>query len=153
MTGILFFIFASCHPLMRVRSCVHTSTAKFVWLQSASVNWHIEPGSWPFLVNDLWPCSIMAGVNDGIMQQWLLGKNCQKHQRHHARSRRKLQGTRQVMQSTLLGQFPQFMLSLMLRSGFPLPVTQIVISDFCSHYAQCGSDPCRTRVEPCDFQG
>ena len=26
------------------------------------------------------------------------------------------------------------------RSGFPLPVTRVVISDFCSHYAQCGSD-------------
>ena len=49
----------------------------------------------------------MAGVNDGSMQQWLLIKNCRKHPRHRARSRRKLQGIRQVMQSTLLGQFQQ----------------------------------------------
>ena len=140
----------------RVRSSVYTSAAKFIWLQSLSVNWHLY---WTRKLTDLcqWPGSIMAGVNDGSMQQWLLVKNRRKHQRHRARSRRKLQGIRQVMQSTLLGQFQQLMLSLTLSAAVilssPLPVTQVVISDFCSRYTQCGSDPCRIRVEPCNFQG
>ena len=51
--------------------------------------------------------AIMAGLNDGSMQQRLLVKNNRKHQRHRTRSHMKLQGIRQVMQSTLLGQFQQ----------------------------------------------
>ena len=78
--------------------------------------------------------------------QWLLVKNRQKHQRHCARSHRMLQWIRQVMQSTLLGQFQQ-------QIRFPTSGNADRNQRFLFTLSvQCGSDPGRPRVETCDFQ-
>ena len=52
-----------------------------------------------------------------VCNSWLLVKKLSKTSAHIAGSHRKLQGIRQVMQSTLLGQFQQFMLSLTLSAA------------------------------------